>query len=184
MSKDGNKTTFEVIKAGATTLTATSATNSSLKQDVSVEAYESDPATVPDLVDGLDNLKSSVGQWYVKDGAYEVNDGGDAFAMSDTKIDVAANPDKTYTLETDANILSGNVASLVLLSKNNTNPKDGSIIANVNANANNYAIFAFAKHDITSGSLDDANKSADRKYHLKVELKGTHMKYLINNKCI
>ena len=45
----------------------------------------------------------------------------------------------------------------------------------------NYAIFGFWKNDITSGALNDANKAADRKFHLKVEVIGTHLKYWIND---
>ena len=120
-----NSTTFKVNGAGTATITATSDTTPGLKQTITVTCLENDPATVTGLVNGLTNLKGSVGRWYVKNGAYEVNDGGDAFAMSDTKIDVVANPTTKYTLEADANIISGNVASLVLLSQNNTDPKAG-----------------------------------------------------------
>ena len=37
---------------------------------------------------------------------------------------------------------------------------------------------------LQTGDLDDAHKSTDGKYHLKVEVKGTHMKYWINNQVI
>lgn len=184
LSEDGNKTTFKVVNAGATTLNATSATNSSLKQDVSVEAYERDPETVDGLVEGLTNFQTHNGNWYVKNDAYEVNASGDGFSTSDTKINIEENPDITYTLEADANILSGDVAELVLFAQSKANPQgDGSLVANVIRN-NTYNLFTFGKGDIKAGDLDDSGKSTDGKYHLKAEVKGTHLKYTINNQVI
>jgi fructan beta-fructosidase len=184
ISKDANKTTFEVVNAGATTLTATSATNTSLKQNVSVEAYERNPETVDGLVEGLTNFQTHNGNWYVKNDAYEVNVSGDGFSTSDTKIDLEKNPDTTYTLEADANILSGDVAELVLFAQSKANPQgDGSLIANVIRN-NTYNLFTFGKGGIKAGDLDDSGKSTDGKYHLKAEVKGTHLKYTINNQVI
>ncbi|WP_297429714.1 GH32 C-terminal domain-containing protein [Clostridium sp.] len=185
ISKDGNKTTFEVVGSGATTLTATSATNSSLKQDVSVEAYERDPETVDGLVDGLTNFQTHNGNWYVKNDAYEVNVSGDGFSISDNKIDIEKNPDTTYTLETDADILSGDVAELVLFAQSKDDPiGQGSLIANVIGSNNTYNLFTFGKGGIKAGDLDDSGKSTDGKYHLKAEVKGTHLKYTINNQVI
>jgi len=184
LSKDGNKTTFEVVNSGATTLTATSATNGSLKQDVTVNAYELNPETVDGLVEGLTNFKTHNGNWYVKNDAYEVNVSGDGFSTSDTKINIDENPDTTYTFEADANILSGDVAELVLFAQSKDNPQsDGSLIANVIRN-NTYNLFTFGKGGIKAGELDDSGKSTDGKYHLKAEVNGTHLKYTINNQVI
>ena len=183
LSNDGNKTTFKVINSGATTLTATSATNSSLKQDVSVDAYELNPETVPGLVEGLTNFQPAGGNWYVKNNAYEVNVNGDGFAISDTKIDINKNPNTTYTFEADANVLKGDVAELVLFSQSKDKPQaDGSLIANVCNNGYNF--FTFGKGGIKAGALDDAYKSADGKYHLKVEVTGTNIKYWLNGQSI
>ncbi|MBC2459900.1 GH32 C-terminal domain-containing protein [Clostridium beijerinckii] len=184
LSKDDNKATFEVVNSGATTLIATSATNSNLKQDVSVDAYERDPETVDGLVEGLTNFQTHNGNWYVKNDAYEVNVSGDGFSTSDNKINIEENPDTTYTLEADANILSGDVAELVLFAQSKDNPQgDGGLIANVIRN-NTYNLFTFGKGGIKSGDLDDSGKSTDGKYHLKAEVKGTHLKYTINNQVI
>ena len=185
LSKDGNKTTFEVVNAGATTLTATSATNSSLKQDVSVEAYERDPEKIEGLVEGLTNFKTHNGNWYVKNNAYEVNVSGDGFAISDTKIDIEENPDTTYTFEADADFIKGDVAELVLFAQSKDDPQGaGSLIANVIDCNKTYNLFTFGKGGIKAGDLDDANKAAGGKYHLKAEVKGTHLKYTINDQVI
>ncbi|WP_099716753.1 GH32 C-terminal domain-containing protein, partial [Clostridium sp. LS] len=185
LSKDGNKSTFEVINSGATTLTATSATNSSLKQDVTVDAYELNPETVDGLVEGLTNFQTHNGNWYVKDDAYQVNVSGDGFSTSDTKIDIEKNPDTTYTLEADANFIKGDVAELVLFAQSKDDPQGaGSLVANVIDCNKTYNLFTFGKGGIKAGDLDDANKAAGGKYHLKAEVKGTHLKYTINDQVI
>ena len=87
-------------------------------------------------------------------------------------------------MEADANILSGDVAELVLFAQSKDNPQgDGSLIANVIRN-NTYNLFTFGKGGIKAGDLNDDGKSTNGKYHLKAEAKGTHLKYTINNQVI
>ena len=72
----------------------------------------------------------------------------------------------------------------LLFAKNKYNPQgDGSLIANVIRN-NTYNLFTFGKGGIKSGYLNDYGKSTDGKYHLKAEVKGTNLKYTINNQVI
>ena len=177
------ETTFKVVGAGQQiTLAATAAADSTITGDVTLNAYPN-PASVSGLVTGLDNLKASVGSWYVKDGAYTANSTGDAFAMSDTSIDVGKNPNTKYSFEATAKISDGNCASLVLFSPDITKPNSGGIVANINNNDGSWKLFTFPDGtNIASGNIADSNipKPADGVYTLKVELIGNQIEYFIN----
>jgi fructan beta-fructosidase len=181
-SQDDSQTTFKVVGAGQITLTATSDANSAITGTVTLNAYDTNPENVDGLVTGLDNLHQTVGNWYDKNDTYAASDGGDAFAMSDTSIDVGQNPNTKYTLEATANMSSGGAASLVLFSQDQNNPKLGSAVVNIDTNGH-WKLFEFVGADGShiTGKEGDTTKSEDGVYNLKVELIGNSIEYFIND---
>jgi hypothetical protein len=183
-SQDDSQTVFKVVTAGAITLTATDDATKKLTANVTLNAYDTNPANVSGLVYGLTNLHSTVGSWYDKNSTYAANSGGDAFAMSDTSIDLSKNPKTEYTYEANANISSGNVATLILLSQDEGKPNASSIAANFSISDGSWRIFQFPNgNNIASGNVADKNipKSATGDYKLKVVLLGSNLLYYIND---
>jgi hypothetical protein len=183
-SQDDSQTTFKVLKAGSITLTATDDATKTLTANVTLNAYDTNPANVSGLVEGLTNLHATAGTWYDINSSYEASSGGDAFAMSDTAIDLSKNPQTEYTFEANANISSGNVATLMLLSQDEEKPTTSSIAANFNISDGSWRIFQFPNgNNIASGNIADKNipKSATGDYKLKVVLLGSNLLYYIND---
>ena len=185
VSQDDTKTTFKTKAVGSTKLTVISKDKKSSKT-INVDVYASDPTGV---IDDLDNFKT-IGDWYVKDNNYTGNSSVDGFAVAEQENEQG----KVSSLEATVDLSNGNTAGLVLLAQDD-DPKNGSIIANIDKNGN-YRVFAFKDgkvvgyngdgevtegEDITSGIVE---KTDDKKYKLRAEINGKHIKYFINDEIV
>jgi fructan beta-fructosidase len=179
VDQDDEKTTFRTKSVGSTTLTAVSKDQKSRKT-INVDVYNSNPSGI---INDLDNFETT-GDWYVKDDSYIGNSSGDGFAVAEQTNE----SEMSSTLEAEANVSDGNTAGLVLLSQG-ANPKEGSIIANVNKNGE-YRVFAFTGIDGNGNAIvSDLNsgivpKTEDNIYKLRAEVNGTHIKYWINDELV
>ncbi|ABR35984.1 GH32 C-terminal domain-containing protein [Clostridium beijerinckii] len=182
---DSKKITFKVVGAGETTLTVTPVSGSASPVIINVSGYDINPDATPGLITGLKNFTTSgAGKWYVKtatntgDTSYAVKSTGDTFAMSSTKV--SATNDANYNLETEATVLNPDdncAPSLVLFSKSKDNPKDGSLVFNVQTNNGHWKVFEFGGSLIGEGNI---TPTEDGKYDLKVDVVGQTVKYFIN----
>ncbi|OPJ65978.1 GH32 C-terminal domain-containing protein [Clostridium chromiireducens] len=179
VNQDDEKTTFKTKGVGNTNLTATSKDQKTSKT-INVSVYDSNPSSI---IKDLTNFETT-GDWYVKDNSYTGNSSGDGFAVAqETNIS-----GKVSTLKADADVSDGNTAGLVLLSKS-ANPKEGSIIANINKNGE-YRVFVFTGLDANGNpQVSDLNsgivpKADDSIYKLKAEVSDGHIKYWINNELV
>jgi len=179
LDQNDEKTTFRAKSVGSTTLTAVSKDQKS-RNSIGVSVYNSDPSNI---ISDLSNF-NTIGDWYVKDNSYVGNSSGDGFAVAEQTY----NSEVASTLEADANVSDGNTAGLVLLSQT-ANPKEGSIIENINKNGE-YRVFEFTGLDANGNStVKDLNsgivpKTEDSIYKLKTEVNGTHIKYWINGELV
>ena len=177
LTQDNEKTTFRTKSVGSTTLTAVSKDNKSRKT-INVSVYDSNPSSI---IGDLTNFATN-GDWYVKEGSYVGNSSGDGFAVAEQTNESGM----SSVLEADADVSNGNTAGVVLLSQT-ANPKEGSIIANVNKNGE-YRVFAFTETDgnVTVRDLNSGivPKTGDSIYKLKAEVNGSHIKYWINDELV
>ena len=179
VSQDDEKTTFRTKSVGSTILTAVSKDQKSSKT-INVNVYDSNPGSI---IESLTNF-ATTGDWYVKDDSYIGNSSGDGFAVAEQTYD----SEVASTLEANADVSDGNTAGLVLFSKT-ANPKEGSIIANVNKNGE-YRVFSFTGLDENGNpTVKDLNsgivqKTEDNIYKLRSEVNGTHIKYWINDELV
>ena len=181
---DSQKTTFKVVGTGETTITVTPSSGSADPVTITVAGYDTNPDNTSGLIIGLKNFTTSGdGKWYVKknadDVSYAVKSTGDTFAMSSTKI--SAIDGANYTLETEATVENPNdhdcAPSLVLFSKSKDNPKDGSLVFNIQTNNGHWKVFEFGGSLIGEGNI---TPTGDGKYDLKVDVVGQTVKYSIN----
>lgn len=179
VNQDDEKTTFKTKGVGNTNLTATSKDQKSSKT-INVSVYDSNPSSI---IKDLTNFETT-GDWYVKDNGYTGSSSGDGFAVAQ-ETNVSG---KVSTLKADADVSDGSTAGLVLLSKS-ANPKEGSIIANINKNGE-YRVFVFTGLDANGNpQVSDLNsgivpKTDDSIYKLKAEVSDGHIKYWINNELV
>jgi fructan beta-fructosidase len=179
VSQDDQKTTFRTKSVGSTTLTAVSKDQKSRKT-INVNVYDSNTSSI---IGTLTNFVTT-GDWYVKDGSYAGDSSGDGFAVAEQTNETGM----ASTLEADADVSNGNTAGLVLLSQT-ANPKEGSIIANVNKNGE-YRVFAFTGIDANGNPMvKDLNggivqKTDDSIYKLRAEVNDKHIKYWINDELV
>ncbi|OVE66908.1 glycosyl hydrolase family 32 [Clostridium diolis] len=179
VSQDDEKTTFRTKSVGSTTLTAVSKDQKSRKT-ININVYDSNPSSI---IASLTNF-ATAGDWYVKEDSYIGNSSGDGFAVAEQTY----NSEVASTLEVNADVSDGNTAGLVLLSQT-ANPKEGSIIANVNKNGE-YRVFVFTGIDGNGNAVvSDLNsgivpKTEDNIYKLRAEINGTHIKYWINDELV
>jgi len=179
LNQDDEKTTFKAKSVGNTTLTATSKDQKSSKT-INLSVYDRDPGSI---IKQLTNFETT-GDWYVKDSSYAGSSSGDGFAVAQETNVIG----KVSTLEADADVSDGSTAGLVLLSKS-ANPKEGSIIANINKNGE-YRVFVFTGvdnsgnatvADLNSGIVPTAVGSI---YKLRAEVSDGHIKYWINDELV
>ncbi|EKQ57137.1 MAG: beta-fructosidase, levanase/invertase, partial [Clostridium sp. Maddingley MBC34-26] len=179
VNQDDGKTTFKTKGVGNTNLTATSKDQKSSKT-INISVYDSNPGSI---INDLTNFETT-GDWYVKDDSYTGSSSGDGFAVAQ-ETNVSG---KVSTLKADADVSDGSTAGLVLLSKS-ANPKEGSIIANINKNGE-YRVFVFTGLDANGNpQVSDLNsgivpKTDDSIYKLKAEVSDGHIKYWINNELV
>lgn len=179
LNQDDEKTTFKAKSVGNTTLTATSKDQKSSKT-INVSVYDRDPSSI---IKDLTNFETT-GDWYVKDSSYGGSSSGDGFAVAQETNVIG----KVSTLEADADVSAGSTAGLVLLSKS-ANPKEGSIIANINKYGE-YRVFVFTGVD-NSGNATVANLNSGivpttvgSIYKLRAEVSDGHVKYWINDELV
>ncbi|WP_238900879.1 GH32 C-terminal domain-containing protein [Clostridium sp. YIM B02500] len=179
VNQDDEKTTFKTKGVGNTNLTATSKDQKSSKT-INVSVYDSNPSSI---IKDLTNFETT-GDWYVKDNGYTGSSSDDGFAVAQ-ETNVSG---KVSTLKADADVSDGSTAGLVLLSKS-ANPKEGSIIANINKNGE-YRVFVFTGFDANGNpQVSDLNsgivpKTDDSIYKLKAEVSDGHIKYWINDELV
>lgn len=179
VAQDDEKTTFRTKSVGSTILTAVSKDQKHSKT-INVNVYNSNPSGI---INDLNNFETT-GDWYVKDDDYIGNSSGDGFAVAEQ----TNQSEMVSTLEADADVSDGNTAGLVLLSQD-TNPKKGAIIANVNKNGE-YRVFVFTGIDGNGNvTVSDLNsgivpKTEDNIYNLRAEVNGMHIKYWINDELV
>ena len=179
VSQDNIKTTFKTVKAGSTTLTAISK-DGKAEKTANLNVYGNDPSSI---IEDLTSFSTN-GTWYVKGNAYVGNDEGDAFAVAEQTNEIGM----VSTLEADADVSDGNTAGLILLSQN-ANPKEGSVIANINKNGE-YRVFEFTGLDGNGNPIVKdliygiVPKTDDSIYKLRAEVNGKHIKYWINDELV
>ncbi|AGX43051.1 glycoside hydrolase family 32 protein [Clostridium saccharobutylicum] len=179
VNQDDKKTTFKTKGVGNTNLTATSKDQKSSKT-INVSVYDSNPSSI---IKDLTNFETT-GDWYVKDNSYTGSSSDDGFAVAQ-ETNVSG---KVSTLKADADVSDGSTAGLVLLSKS-ANPKEGSIIANINKNGE-YRVFVFTGIDDSgNATIADLNsgivpKTDDNIYKLRAEVGDGHIKYWINDELV
>lgn len=179
-AKDSKKTIFRVVGAGKTTINVKPVSGNAESVVIEVNAYDVNPDNTPGLIEGLNKFQTiGNARWFVKDDAFVVNANGDAFAISNKKI--TQNTDSKYTFETEATVLNKDndcAPSLVLFSKNQDKPTEGSLVFNINANNGDWRIFEFGGGIERNGNIE---KAEDGVYKLKVVVNGEKITYYIND---